>query len=167
VSKRFDQDISAIAVAFSVQVEEGRVVAARIAFGGMAAVAARAPATERALVGAEWSEGSIDFAVAKLAEDFKPLTDMRASSAYRLQTAGNLLRRFYFEHSGRTGPIRTAGTVAPPFDPTRTADAVAASAGTSRVTDPTAAPSGPTRATGPGATSSSATPIAGPTAASL
>ncbi|HEY0342373.1 MAG TPA: xanthine dehydrogenase small subunit [Steroidobacteraceae bacterium] len=112
VSKRFDQDISAIAVAFSVQVEDGRVVVARIAFGGMAAVAARAVATERALVGAAWNEASIDLAVAKLAEDFKPLTDMRASSAYRLQTAGNLLRRFYFEHSGATGPTRTADAVA-------------------------------------------------------
>jgi xanthine dehydrogenase small subunit len=112
VSKRFDQDISAIAVAFSVQVADGRVVAARIAFGGMAAVAARAPATERALVGAAWIEASIDSAVARLAEDFKPLTDMRASSAYRLQVAGNLLRRFYFEHSGPNGPIRTADAVA-------------------------------------------------------
>jgi xanthine dehydrogenase small subunit len=106
----------------------------------MAAVAARAPATERALVGADWSESSIDSAVAKLAEDFRPLTDMRASSTYRLQTAGNLLRRFYFEHSGQTGPIRTA-------------DAVAASAGPTRATDPTASPSGATRAAGPAAPS--------------
>jgi xanthine dehydrogenase small subunit len=112
VSKRFDQDISAIAVAFAVEVADGRVVFARIAFGGMAAVAARAQATERALLGADWSEGSIDAAVAKLAEDFKPLTDMRASSAYRLQTAGNLLRRFYFEHAGSTDPTRTAEAVA-------------------------------------------------------
>jgi xanthine dehydrogenase small subunit len=112
VSKRFDQDISAIAVAFAVEVADGRVVSARIAFGGMAAVAARAQATERALLGAVWSEGSIDAAVAKLAEDFKPLTDMRASSAYRLQTAGNLLRRFYFEHGGSTDPTRTAEAVA-------------------------------------------------------
>ena len=115
VSKRFDQDISAVAVALVVQVADGRVVAARIAFGGMAAVAARALATERALIGAAWTEASVDTAVARLAEDFKPLTDMRASSAYRLQAAGNLLRRFYFEHGGSP-------------DPTRTADAVAASA---------------------------------------
>jgi xanthine dehydrogenase small subunit len=112
VSKRFDQDISALAVAFAVEVADGRVVSARIAFGGMAAVAARALVTERSLLGAVWSEGSIDAAVAKLAEDFKPLTDMRASSAYRLQTAGNLLRRFYFEYSGSTDPTRTAEAVA-------------------------------------------------------
>jgi xanthine dehydrogenase small subunit len=112
VSKRFDQDISAIAVAFAVEVDEGRIVSARVAFGGMAAVAARALATERALLGAAWNEASIDAAVAKLAEDFKPLTDMRASSAYRLQTAGNLLRRFYFEYGGSTDPTRTAAAVA-------------------------------------------------------
>jgi len=112
LSKRFDQDISALAVAFAVRVEGGRVAAARIAFGGMAAVAMRAPTVERALIGATWSESSIDVAVEKLAEDFKPLTDMRASSAYRLQSAGNLLRRFYFEHSGAAEPTRTADTVA-------------------------------------------------------
>jgi xanthine dehydrogenase small subunit len=140
VSKRFDQDISAIAVAFSLQVEAGRVVAARIAFGGMAAVAARAPATERALIGAVWSEASIDSAVAKLAEDFKPLTDMRASSAYRLQTAGNLLRRFYFEHSGSTDPTRTAEAVAASSGPTRTAEAATASSSPTRTAGPAAAP---------------------------
>jgi xanthine dehydrogenase small subunit len=111
VSKRFDQDISAIAVAFAVEVADGSVISARIAFGGMAAVAARALATERALIGAPWNEASIDVAVAKLTEDFKPLTDMRASSAYRLQAAGNLLRRFYFEHGASTDPTRTAAAV--------------------------------------------------------
>ena len=112
LSKRFDQDISALAVAFAVRVEAGHVTTARIAFGGMAAVAMRAPTVERALLGAAWNESSIDVAVEKLAEDFKPLTDMRASSAYRLQCAGNLLRRFYFEHSGAVEPTRTAAAVA-------------------------------------------------------
>jgi xanthine dehydrogenase small subunit len=115
LSKRFDQDISAVAAAFAVQVREDRVVSARLAFGGMAAVAARAPAAERALVGAPWTQASIDTAAGKLAEDFEPLTDMRASNAYRLRAAGNLLRRFYFEHSGAA-------------DLTRAADAVSASA---------------------------------------
>jgi xanthine dehydrogenase small subunit len=116
VSKRFDQDISAVAAAFALRIEDGRVASVRLAFGGMAAVAARAPATERALLKALWQEASIDAAVARLAEDFKPLTDMRASSAYRLQAAGNLLRRFYFEHGSSHGGAD---------EPTRTADAVA------------------------------------------
>jgi len=111
LSKRFDQDISAVAVGLCVWVSEGRVVDARIAFGGMAAVAARARACERALIGAPWSAESVEAAVEKLAEDFKPLTDMRASSAYRLRGAGNLLRRFYLEHTGSTDPTRTAAVV--------------------------------------------------------
>jgi xanthine dehydrogenase small subunit len=117
LSKRFDQDISALALACAVTVENGRVAHVRVAFGGMAATASRAAATERALLGAPWNEATVNFAVAKLAEDFKPLADMRASSAYRLQSAGNLLRRFYFEHSGSGSP-----------GPTRTAHAISASA---------------------------------------
>lgn len=112
LSKRFDQDISALSVAFVVRVEGGRVASARIACGGMAAVAMRAAAAERALIGAAWTELTIEVAVEKLAEDFKPLTDMRASSAYRLQSAGNLLRRFYFEYSGAAEPTRTAAAIA-------------------------------------------------------
>jgi xanthine dehydrogenase small subunit len=108
IAKRFDQDISAVCAAFAVQVAAGRVCAARIAFGGMAAVPARALATERALTGAQWSEGSIEIAAAALVTDFQPLSDLRASNAYRLQCAGNLLRRFYLEHGGTTGPVRTA-----------------------------------------------------------
>jgi xanthine dehydrogenase small subunit len=111
VSKRFDQDISSVAVALAVRVSEGRVLEARIAFGGMAAIATRAAATERALIGSPWSRATIEAAAEKLAEDFKPLTDMRASSVYRLRAAGNLLRRFYLEHGGSTDPTRTAGVV--------------------------------------------------------
>jgi xanthine dehydrogenase small subunit len=111
VSKRFDQDISAVAAAFVVQVKEGRIVTARLAFGGMAAVAARAAQAERALVGAAWTAASIETAAEKLAQDFAPLTDMRASSTYRLRAAGNLLRRFHMEHSGSTAPTRTTGLV--------------------------------------------------------
>ena len=94
------------------QVVGGHVFSARIAFGGLAAVAMRAASVEQALIGAPWSEATIEAAVEKLAEDFKPLTDMRASSAYRLQSAGNLLRRFYFEHGGGAEPTRTAAAAA-------------------------------------------------------
>jgi xanthine dehydrogenase small subunit len=81
----------------------------------MAAVAARAPAAERALLGAPWTEATIETAAARLAEDFQPLTDLRATSAYRLQAAGNLLRRFYFENAVPGIPARTgAAEVAAP-----------------------------------------------------
>jgi xanthine dehydrogenase small subunit len=112
ISKRYDQDISAVAVALAVQVHQGRVADARIAFGGMAAIAARARATEQALIGSSWTRASIEAAAEKLAEDFTPLTDMRASNLYRLRVAGNLLRRFYLEHGGSTDPTRTADLVA-------------------------------------------------------
>lgn len=110
VSKRFDQDISAVAVALVVKVSQGHVADARIAYGGMAAIAARARAraAERALIGCPWTMASIDAAAEKLAEDFEPLTDMRGSGAYRSRIAGNLLRRFYLEHSGSTDPTRVS-----------------------------------------------------------
>jgi xanthine dehydrogenase small subunit len=107
LSKRIEQDISAVACAFAVQVAEDRVVNARLAFGGMAATASRARATELALIGSAWTQASIDAAAEKLAEDFKPMTDMRASSGYRLRAAANLLRRFYFEHGGSVEATRT------------------------------------------------------------
>jgi xanthine dehydrogenase small subunit len=109
LSKRYDQDISAVAVALVIRVEQQRVVDARVAFGGMAATACRARETEKALIGAPWNKSSVEAAVAKLAADFKPLTDMRASDAYRLRGAENLLRRFYLEHGGSTDPTRTIG----------------------------------------------------------
>jgi xanthine dehydrogenase small subunit len=112
LSKRVDQDISAVCAAFAVQVADGRVGSARIAFGGMAAVPARARATENALIGVAWNAASIESAAAALAADFAPLTDLRASSAYRLQGAGNLLRRFHLEHGGTAGATRTAHAAA-------------------------------------------------------
>ncbi len=114
LSKRFDQDISAISAAFVVQVEDGRVAAVRIAFGGMAATATRAPRTEAALLGAAWNLANVEAAAARLAEDFQPLTDLRAAASYRLQAACNLLRRFYFEHDGAGRVTRTAAAAAAP-----------------------------------------------------
>jgi len=108
VSKRFDQDISAVCAAFVVDQQGDRISAARIAFGGLAATPARATATEAALTGRPWNQDSVELAAAALAEDFRPLTDLRASSAYRLQAAANLLRRFYLETAGTAGAVRTA-----------------------------------------------------------
>lgn len=112
VSKRFDQDISAVCAAFAVQLRAGDVHAVRIAFGGMAAVPSRAPQTEQRLLGMPWSEASVEAAVGALALDFRPLSDMRASEHYRLQAAANLLRRFFFESSGSPVAVRTADALA-------------------------------------------------------
>jgi xanthine dehydrogenase small subunit len=97
VSKRFDSDISAVCAGLAITVDAGVVREARLAFGGMAAVVKRASRTEAALVGQPWNETAVVAAQAALAHDFAPITDMRASAAYRLQVAQNLLRRFWLE----------------------------------------------------------------------
>ena len=97
ISKRFDSDISAVCAAFSIRVDGGVVRTARLAFGGMAATVKRAIAAEAALVGGAWDEANLAAAQQALGSDFTPMTDMRASDAYRMQVAQNLLRRFWLE----------------------------------------------------------------------
>jgi xanthine dehydrogenase small subunit len=100
ISKRFDQDISAVCGCFNVTVEGGRVASARIAFGGMAGVPRRAAKAEAALVGKDWTEATVNAAAEAMAGDFTPLSDMRASSGYRMQVAQNLLRRYFYDLQG-------------------------------------------------------------------
>ncbi|WP_299784659.1 xanthine dehydrogenase small subunit [uncultured Marivita sp.] len=100
LSKRFDQDISAVCGAVNITVTDGSVAQARIAFGGMAGIPKRASAVEAALTGATWSEKTVRAAMAKMAEDFTPLSDMRASAGYRLHTAENMLLRYWHEDQG-------------------------------------------------------------------
>lgn len=97
VSKRLDDDISAVCAAFNLSIVDGVVTDARIAFGGMAAIPKRASACEAALVGSAWYPGVIERACDALSEDFTPLSDFRASKEYRLLTAQNLLRKFFLE----------------------------------------------------------------------
>jgi xanthine dehydrogenase small subunit len=97
ISKRFDSDISAVFVAARVRLERDVVRDVRFVFGGMAAIVKRAPSAERAVVNQAWSEATVERAAVALAQDFKPLTDLRASASYRLTVAGNLLRRFWLE----------------------------------------------------------------------
>jgi xanthine dehydrogenase small subunit len=97
LAKRFDQDISAVCAAFAFRLDGKTIRDARIAFGGMAATPKRAVATEAALNGQAWSESTLEAAMHALTQDFTPLSDMRASSAYRMKTAQNLLRRFWLE----------------------------------------------------------------------
>ena len=97
ISKRFDSDISAVCAAFALTLDAGVVQSARLAFGGMAATVRRAPQAEAALTGRPWTEATLQAAMAALAQDFTPLTDLRASAAYRRQVAANLLRRCWLE----------------------------------------------------------------------
>jgi xanthine dehydrogenase small subunit len=97
VSKRLDDDISAVCAAFNLHIEQGHITQVRIAYGGMAATPKRASACEQVLQNREWSKATLEQAVDALAQDFAPLTDFRASSEYRLLTAQNLLRKCFIE----------------------------------------------------------------------
>jgi xanthine dehydrogenase small subunit len=98
ISKRYDQDISAVCAAFALDIgEDGVIAQARVAFGGMAATPLRGARTEAALTGAPWDEATARRAMDALAADYQPLTDLRASAAYRLKVARNLLWRCWLE----------------------------------------------------------------------
>ena len=100
LSKRFDQDISAVCGAFNITVEDGLVRSARIAFGGMAGVPKRATQVERALEGLPWNERALEATWDLWEKDFQPMSDMRASADYRLTAARNMLSRYLLEDLG-------------------------------------------------------------------
>ena len=97
LSKRFDVDISAVCAAFAIELNDGVIESATVAFGGMAAIPKRALLCEQALQGKRWSEATVQSARQALRHDFTPLDDMRASAGYRMQIASNLLYRFFLE----------------------------------------------------------------------
>jgi xanthine dehydrogenase small subunit len=105
LSKRFDQDISAVCGAFRLELDGGRVTDLRIAFGGLAAIPKRASNVESILIGNVWTEATIRAAMDLMSADFQPVSDMRASEEYRMQSAKNLLLKFYLEttnHASQT-----------------------------------------------------------------
>ena len=109
LSKRFDCDISALAAGLAITLDGDSVREARFAFGGMAAVVKRAAGAEAAVRGQPWNEATLNAAIEALAHDFTPLTDLRASAAYRRRAAGNLLRRFWLE-TRTDAPLKPAQT---------------------------------------------------------
>ena len=109
LTKRFDQDITAVLGCFDVALEGGAVTAARLAFGGMAGIPKRAAHAEAALAGQPWSETTVRAAMAALERDFTPLTDMRASAGYRMQGAKNLLLKYFIETTQPATATRLVG----------------------------------------------------------
>ncbi|MDM0115897.1 xanthine dehydrogenase small subunit [Variovorax sp. J22R133] len=97
ISKRFDCDISALCAGFSIKLDGDTVQEVRLVFGGMAAIVKRAANAEAALLGKPFTQASVHAAKLALLEDFKPLTDMRASADYRMQVAQNLIQRLWLE----------------------------------------------------------------------
>jgi xanthine dehydrogenase small subunit len=107
ISKRRDEDISALCGAFNLTLDaDGRVDAIRIAFGGMAATPKRATHVEDLLTGQAWSWGVISAARDAFDDDYQPLTDWRASAEYRSLAAKNLLTRFFLETAGAPTELR-------------------------------------------------------------
>jgi len=101
ISKRFDQDISAVMGAFKFTLSGSRIESARVAFGGMAATPKRARQTEAALEGADLnSPESWQPALLALGADYEPLTDQRASAQYRGDVARALLKKALLEVGG-------------------------------------------------------------------
>lgn len=97
ISKRFDQDISAILGAFHITVEDGKIISAVVAFGGMAGTPHRAQACEAVLNGSDWTRETIEKAKVALDGDYTPMSDARASQGYRSRAARNLIERFFLE----------------------------------------------------------------------
>ena len=102
ISKRFDDDISAVCLAIQMTLKDGTVQQVSIGAGGVAATPARARQTEAALRGQPWNADTVMAATAALRAEFQPISDMRASAAYRQTVLGNLLRRFWLESQGMT-----------------------------------------------------------------
>ncbi len=110
VSKRFDEDITAVCGVFRLLLDaKGIVTDARLAFGGMAGIPKRAAQAEAALIDQVWSATSAEAAAQALSQDFAPLSDWRGSARYRSVVAANLLRRFAIETASSQAPTRVAG----------------------------------------------------------
>ena len=102
LSKRFDQDISAVMMAANVTVKNGIIIDAIIAFGGMAGTPLRAASAEKILIGGPFNEASFVASAALLNDDFAPLSDMRGSADYRMQAARNLMLKYGLEITGQS-----------------------------------------------------------------
>jgi len=109
VTKRRDEDITATLGAFRMAVAaDGTVAEICIAYGGMAATPKRAFTVEKALVGQPWTEATVEAAMEKYADDYAPLTDMRATADYRALVAKNLLLRFFMETTSSDAPAQVS-----------------------------------------------------------
>ena len=102
VSKRIDDDISAVLAAFFLEIKDNIITEVRIAFGGMAGIPIRAKQCEAALLNNQLSSDSIAAAQSALAQDFQPMSDVRASDKYRMKVAQNLLQKCYLELQNKT-----------------------------------------------------------------
>lgn len=97
ISKRIDDDISAVLAALWVKRDGDQITDCRLAYGGMAAIPKRAAGAEAQIKGKAWNQTTIFNAISAMEKEFDPMSDVRSSAAYRLQVAGNLLQRAFLE----------------------------------------------------------------------
>ena len=110
VSKRKDEDITAVCGAFFLTVDDDETIrTARVVYGGMAGTPLRAKTVEAALEGKPWSRETFDAAKEGFRKDYQPLSDWRASAQYRMRVAENLLERFFLEYASAETPVRLVG----------------------------------------------------------
>ncbi|MDQ6881086.1 MAG: xanthine dehydrogenase small subunit [Pseudomonadota bacterium] len=100
ISKRYDDDISAVCLVIGMDLDDETVARVSIGAGGVAATPVRASGTESFLIGKDWREGVALQAAQVLRAEFQPISDMRASAAYRREVLGNLVRRYWLESQG-------------------------------------------------------------------
>jgi xanthine dehydrogenase small subunit len=100
ISKRYDDDISAVCLVVAMHLRDGVVESIGIGAGGVAATPVRAVQAEASLRGQAWTADAAQRAAAALRSEFQPITDMRASAAYRAEVLGNLMQRFWLESQG-------------------------------------------------------------------
>jgi xanthine dehydrogenase small subunit len=105
ISKRFEDDISAVCLAINLHIVNGVVQKVSIGAGGVAATPVRAVQTQATLLGQPWNQATVRCAMQVLRSEFTPISDMRASAAYRTQVLGNLLQRFWLESQGMEGAL--------------------------------------------------------------
>jgi xanthine dehydrogenase small subunit len=100
ISKRYDDDISAVCLVVNMTLDGSSVGKVSIGAGGVAATPVRAVRAEAALMGQPWTAEAARAAAAALRSEFQPISDMRASAAYRSEVLGNLMQRFWLETQG-------------------------------------------------------------------
>ena len=101
VSKRLEDDISSVMGAFRFEAVGDEISLARVAFGGMAATPVRALEIEKNLIGKRITDDVIKMVEHQILDELTPISDVRASSKYRLEIAQAMLRRSLQEFSGQ------------------------------------------------------------------
>ncbi len=111
LSKRYEDDISAVCLALNITVNDGIAKNVKTGFGGMAAIPAAGTTFDQALTGQAFTLNNIEAAAQLLSQDFTPMSDVRASANYRLEAAKNLMTRAWYESQFNTESHHTSTKV--------------------------------------------------------